>query len=185
MPTSDKVPLQNRYRKIGKIFCDDFRCKSLICRLLTFKCLLVTQLLIIPLQREVIIPTVTELNKKRIWVRVHLRFCCWAGGADLRTGCHEACKRGWTGHKGTAGRLLQGIRHGNKGELVLQHLCRHQAAEEREPHLFLRQGGGEAEPADAGGRGTGADAEKITRKWGMVVIVCEKLLTFAETIIIQ
>ena len=62
MPTSDKVPLQNRYRKIGKIFCNDFRCKSLICRSLTFKCLLVTQLLIIPLQREVITPTVTELN---------------------------------------------------------------------------------------------------------------------------
>lgn len=40
----------------------DFRCKSLICRSLTFKCLLVTQLLIIPLQREVITPTVTELN---------------------------------------------------------------------------------------------------------------------------
>lgn len=62
MPTSDKVPLLNRYRKIGKIFCNDFRCKSLICRSLTFKCLLVTQLLIIPLQREVITPTVTELN---------------------------------------------------------------------------------------------------------------------------
>ena len=35
MPTSDKVPLLNRYRKIGKIFCNDFRCKSLICRSLT------------------------------------------------------------------------------------------------------------------------------------------------------
>ena len=62
MPTSDKVPLQNRYRKIGKIFCNDFRCKSLICISLTFKFLLVTQLLIIPLQRKVITPTVTELN---------------------------------------------------------------------------------------------------------------------------
>ena len=56
MPTSDKVPLQNRYRKIWKIFCNDFRFKFLICRSLTFKCLLVTQLLIIHLQREVIIP---------------------------------------------------------------------------------------------------------------------------------
>ncbi len=62
MPTSDKVPLQNRYRKIGKIFCNDLRCKSLICISLTFKFLLVTQLLIIPLQRKVITPTVTELN---------------------------------------------------------------------------------------------------------------------------
>lgn len=64
----------------------------------------------------------------------------------------------------TAGRLLQGIRHGNKREPVLQYLCGHQAAEERQPHLFLRQGCGEIEPADAGGRGTGTDAEKITRK---------------------
>ena len=32
MPTSDKVPLLNRYRKIGKIFCNDFPCKFLICR---------------------------------------------------------------------------------------------------------------------------------------------------------
>ena len=29
------------------------------------------------------------------------------------------------------------------------------------------------------------DAEKIMRKWGIGVIVCKKLLTFAETIIIQ
>ena len=34
----------------------------MIGRSLTLKCLLVTQLLIIPLQREVITPTVTELN---------------------------------------------------------------------------------------------------------------------------
>ena len=34
----------------------------MISRSLTFKCLFVTQLLIIPLQREVITPTVTELN---------------------------------------------------------------------------------------------------------------------------
>lgn len=64
MPTSDKVPLQNRYRKIGKIFCNDFRCKSLICRSLTFKCLLVTKLFVFPLQREVITPIVSELKIK-------------------------------------------------------------------------------------------------------------------------
>ena len=87
-----------------------------------------------------------------------------AGGTDLRSGRDEAHQRRGNGHQGAAGEILPHVLCGDKREPVLQHLCGHQAAEEREPHLFLRQGCGEIEPADAGRRGTGTDAEKITRK---------------------
>lgn len=44
---------------------------------------------------------------------------------------------GETGIKGAAGEILPHVRCGDKGEPVLQHLCGHQAAEEREPDVFL------------------------------------------------
>lgn len=53
-PRKDRVSLQNRYRKSVFSFCNDFEGKSLICRLLSIKCLLITDLLTVPLQLLVV-----------------------------------------------------------------------------------------------------------------------------------
>lgn len=60
-----------------------------------------------------------------------------AGGTDLRSGRNEAHQWRGNGHQGAAGEILPHVRCGDKGEPVLQHLCGHQAAEEREPDVFL------------------------------------------------
>ncbi len=53
------------------------------------------------------------------------------------SGRNEAHQRRGNGHQGAAGEILPHVRCGDKGEPVLQHLCGHQAAEEREPDVFL------------------------------------------------
>lgn len=53
MPCLDKVVLLNRYWKSANKNSNDFNCKSLICRLLSLRCLFIHELIIVPLQREV------------------------------------------------------------------------------------------------------------------------------------